>query len=179
MPDHPLSYTAAQRPGQFFEVPYIYAGAGDTVVGSKNITDIGILDITGQGPFEIISDPLNPEIGTVNFLDANGNITGTLTFQDIETIVSCFTPGTRITTARGPVAVETLAVGERVVTRDHGLQAIRWIGGKHLDGALLAGNPALQPVLIQRGALGPGAPERDMMVSPQHRMLIRSAMAEL
>ena len=24
MPDHPLSYTAAQRPGQFFEVPYGY-----------------------------------------------------------------------------------------------------------------------------------------------------------
>ncbi|MDP3960931.1 MAG: Hint domain-containing protein [Pseudorhodobacter sp.] len=158
---------------------YIYAGAGDTVVGSENITDFDILDITGQGPFEIISDPLNPENGTVIFLDANGNITGTLTFQDIETIVSCFTPGTRIATARGPVLVEKLAVGDMVQTRDHGLQAIRWIGSKHLEGARLARDPTLQPVLIRRGALGPDCPDRDMLVSRQHRMLHGSARAEL
>ena len=66
-----------------------------------------------------------------------------------------------------------------VMTRDHGLQPIRWIGAKHLDAAALAADATLQPVLIRRGALGPNRPNRDMMVSRQHRMLIRSARAEL
>jgi len=157
----------------------IVAGAGDTVTGGEADAAIDVLDITGQGTTQIIYDPLNSENGTVNFLDAFGTITGSLSFTGIESVVACFTPGSLIGTARGPVAVQALAVGDLVVTRDHGLQAIRWIGSRHLGAARLARDPALQPILIRRGALGPGCPNRDMMVSPQHRMLIRSAMAEL
>ncbi|MDP4032689.1 MAG: Hint domain-containing protein [Pseudorhodobacter sp.] len=158
---------------------YFYAGAGDTVVGSENPGDNDILDISGQGPYQIVYDPLDPENGTVNFLDAFGNVTGSLSFTGIETVVSCFTPGTLIETARGPVLVEKLAVDDLVLTRDHGLRPIRWIGSQHLDGERLKRDPALQPILIRRGALGPGCPERDMMVSRQHRMLFSSARAEL
>ena len=66
-----------------------------------------------------------------------------------------------------------------MVTRDHGPQEVRWIGQRRLAGAVLARDPALQPVLIRRGALGQGLPERDMVVSRQHRMLVCGPRAEL
>lgn len=45
--------------------------------------------------------------------------------------------------------------------------------------AELVVRPNLRPVQISRGALGPGLPNRDMMVSPQHRMLIEGAQPEM
>ncbi len=87
-------------------------------------------------------------------------------------VVPCFTPGTMIATAKGERRVEDLAVGDRVITRDNGMQVIRWIGRCALPGAELAAKHHLRPVLIRQGALGNGLPERDMMVSPQHRVLI-------
>ncbi|HHB80624.1 MAG TPA: Hint domain-containing protein, partial [Aliiroseovarius sp.] len=84
----------------------------------------------------------------------------------------CFTPGTMIATPKGEVPVETLREGDKVVTRDNGIQEIRWAGQKLVRGIDLATNPRLRPVLIKAGALGKGLPERDMLVSPNHRMLL-------
>jgi len=84
----------------------------------------------------------------------------------------CFTPGTMILTATGGRPIETLKPGDKGVTRDNGLQEIRWVGTKVLDGRKLLESPHLRPILIRKGALGRGLPERDMMVSPNHRMLI-------
>jgi hypothetical protein len=59
-----------------------------------------------------------------------------------------------------------------VITRDNGIQEIRWMGQKQLGWRDLAAAPHLKPVLIRQGSLGNGLPERDMMVSPNHRMLV-------
>lgn len=91
--------------------------------------------------------------------------------------VPCFTSGTLIETADGPRPVDSLAVGDLVVTRDHGLQPLRWVGSRYLSAADLAANPKLIPIRIGAGALGPGRPARDLVVSPQHRIMIRSAIA--
>ena len=93
---------------------------------------------------------------------------------NIKTVTPCFTPGTLIATPRGEVPIERLTAGDRVITRDNGLQEIRWTGAKVLSWQTLAANPHLQPVLIRRGSLGEGLPERDMMVSPNHRMLVEN-----
>lgn len=77
-----------------------------------------------------------------------------------------------IATISGERPVQTLLEGDRVITRDNGLQDIAWIGQKSLDQATLAANPHLQPILIKAGSLGHNQPERDLMVSPNHRMLI-------
>ncbi|HSF92831.1 MAG TPA: Hint domain-containing protein, partial [Paracoccaceae bacterium] len=52
--------------------------------------------------------------------------------REIERVVACFTPGTGIATPKGEVAVERLKKGDRVLTRDNGIQTIRWIGQKKL-----------------------------------------------
>ncbi|MEC7762537.1 MAG: Hint domain-containing protein [Pseudomonadota bacterium] len=86
--------------------------------------------------------------------------------------VPCFTPGTTIVTDRGLVRVEDLKVGDLVVTRDDGLQPIRWIGRRDMFQSDLVGDARLRPIRIRAGALGQGLPARDMMVSPQHRVLL-------
>lgn len=90
----------------------------------------------------------------------------------------CFARGTLIETEAGPVAVEDLAVGTMVVTRDHGLQELRWIGSRVLGSKMLDVNPNMRPIRISAGALGGGLPKRDLLVSPQHRILVRSRIAQ-
>jgi hypothetical protein len=77
----------------------------------------------------------------------------------------------RSKTQSGEVAIEDLAVGDRVETLDHGLQPIRWIGSSKCQAR---GNMA--PILIRKGALGN---TRDLRVSPQHRMLLSGWHAEV
>lgn len=101
-----------------------------------------------------------------------------LDFESFEEII-CFTPGTLIDTARGRVAVEELAPGDLVLTRDHGFQPLAWVGRRDLSAADLAACPQAAPVRIAAGALGRNLPERDLVVSPRHRMLITGARAEL
>jgi Ca2+-binding RTX toxin-like protein len=154
---------------------------GDTVQGGNGGDDFDTLDLSawGKALTNVYRDPMNPENGYVEFLDSLGAVIGTITFSDIETVIPCFTPGTLILTARGEVPVERLAVGDLVQTRDGGTQCIRWVGRKDLGLADLVMAPALWPVLIPAGALGPGLPARDMRVSPQHRVLVEGARAEM
>jgi Hint domain len=76
-----------------------------------------------------------------------------------------FARGTMITLATGAqVAIEALAPGDRVLTRDHGPQPIRWIGR-----ATLRGVGAFAPVVIPKGTLGNAG---DLIVSQHHRMFL-------
>ena len=157
--------------------------AGDYVDGGSGGDDYDTLDLRGSGPLRVEYDPGNPENGTVTFYDGNGfeasNIVGTMRFEEIENVVPCFTPGSRIATPRGEVPVESLKPGDKIITRDNGIQEIRWVGARTLDHAELRRAPNLRPVLIRAGSLGDGLPERDMLVSPQHRMLVANDRTQL
>lgn len=102
-----------------------------------------------------------------------------VTTQHVLTLVPCFTPGTNILTPDGPVAIETLEIGDRVITRDHGMQMIRWIGATTISAGYIAARPDLRPILIRKDALGAGQPEQDMRLSRQHRVLVRDWRAEV
>jgi len=91
--------------------------------------------------------------------------------NNLTTIVLCFTRGTLIKTQTGERLVEDLSAGDMVLTMDHGYQPIRWIGSSKRPAT---GNMA--PILIRKGALGN---DRDLRVSPQHRMLLQGWQAEL
>lgn len=90
----------------------------------------------------------------------------------------CFTAGTLIRTSEGPRPVEDLVAGDMVWTRDHGFQPVRWRGQRRLGRAELAVSPNLRPIRVRAGALGPNRPETDLIVSPQHRILVRSKIAQ-
>lgn len=162
---------------------FLDVGAGDTIDGGSGGDDFDTLDLRGLGRFDIVGQTVDPDgnstSGTVNFLDRDGGVTGSLLFAEIENLIPCFTPGTAIATPRGEKLVEELKVGDKVITRDNGLQEIRWIGQRVLSGTELARSPHLRPVLIRAGSLGHGLPERDMLLSPQHRILLNSDRAAL
>lgn len=81
--------------------------------------------------------------------------------------VACvaFTRGTRITMGTGAQKpIEDLRVGDKILTRDDGAQAIRWIG---VNTVRAVGDFA--PIVIKAGTLNN---DGDLVVSPDHRLFI-------
>lgn len=180
----------------------ITTGAGDDLVvldrfgGNDTITDFDIGDTDGDGASNDqldVSDLRDLDGNPVNVWDVvvsdDGFGNALLTFPEGETLVlqgispaqataqqmvasgiPCFARGTRIDTPEGPRAVENLLPGDMVTTLDHGPQPIRWVrrGNQPLEGAA----PHAKPVLISAGALGRHLPLQDLVVSPQHRILV-------
>ncbi len=140
----------------------------------------------------IIKNPLewlradHTDDGTLNDTAAGWSAGNTLTIQNggsavaagdlvyDRTNVVCFARGTMINTLDGEVRIEELKAGTEVETADHGYQPIRWIGGRRISQAELEMSPSVRPIRIAAGALGKGIPTRDLVVSPQHRILVTS-----
>jgi hypothetical protein len=91
--------------------------------------------------------------------------------------VICFAPGTRLATPLGQRLIEDLRPGDTVLTRDNGPQEVLWLGHRRMSGARLYAMPHLRPIRFKAGAVGLDEPDRDLIVSPQHRMLIRGPSA--
>jgi hypothetical protein len=76
-----------------------------------------------------------------------------------------FARSTQITMANGlQKRIETLAVGDRVLTRDNGPREIRWIGTQ-----TVRATGAFAPIKIAKGALNNSG---DLILSPNHRLFI-------
>ncbi len=84
---------------------------------------------------------------------------------------ACFTAGTMVDTSDGARRIETLQPGDAVNTLDNGLQPVRWVGQRTVPG-----RGRFAPIRICAGTLGAKA---DVLVSPQHRILISGWQAEL
>lgn len=136
--------------------------AGNTYLAPE-FSDNADMAVLEAGPIQSL---------TLNSLGGN-NFSGMSGSRETWDFVTCFTPGALISTPRGYVSVEDLAVGDTVVTRDRGIQPIRWISSvtRKAVGGLI-------PVRIRAGSLGKGLPERDLVVSQQHRMLLSSKIAD-
>ncbi|NBQ51552.1 MAG: hypothetical protein EBU35_13140, partial [Marivivens sp.] len=129
----------------FYEIEQVLTGSGnDTITGTTGSqsdyleTGNGTITIdggnTGEGAGDTLQLGMLADRSTlVATDDGTGSFSGSVTlddgtllnFTDIENII-CFTPGARIATPRGARPIETLRPGDLVVTRDHGLQPIRW-----------------------------------------------------
>lgn len=135
--------------GQTFMAPSVSA-ATNTTLGNQAITSIRLNSVVANNTSGLII-----ERPVVEF--------------------ACFAAGVMIDTPRGQVAVETLSVGDLVLNVDHDAQPVKWVGAADID---LAMAPNLRPVRIKAGALGADMPVQDLLVSPQHRVLVRSKIAQ-
>ncbi|MGB0159893.1 MAG: Hint domain-containing protein [Thalassovita mediterranea] len=171
----------------------LLVGSGDVATGGAG-DDVFVIDDTALGGGVITIDggeTDEPGGDTIDFsgllswdditlIDPNPDaLSGTATlndgtvvnFSNIESLVICFTTGTHILTPYGARLIETLKPGDLVLTRDHGPQPIRWIGTR-----TVAGKDRFAPIRFDAGAIGN---ERELLVSPQHRMLHQSVAATL
>lgn len=143
----------------------IAVNAGDTVTLASG----EMVTLNANGTFTITADS---DIDTVNFTYAIESSTG-LTDTGFVTVntVPCFVAGTLIATPAGPRPVESLRPGDLVLTQDDGAQPLRWVGSRSV-----AAEGALAPIRISAGAFGA---HQALMLSPQHRVLVRDPLAEL
>lgn len=186
---------APQNPGQTATVQSDISGLGDSYVRFN----ANILQPQDGGP--TLNNTLTIAPGT-NIANATGSVTldrvtdfdlnenstidsGTVEVGNSDFYVGdyidilnqvpiCFTSGTLIKTPEGVRAVEDLCVGDMVQTANNGPQPIRWIGRRDISPLELRLFPKFRPVRVIAGALGAGLPKRDLLVSRQHRLLVRS-----
>lgn len=147
---------------------FVFGGARS--LDSSDTDDVLIPKVDGQWQTEaaVFSAPnasVSLEIGgTYTHAYTSG---GNVNYE----VLPCFTSGTMIKTITGHVLIDDLSIGDLVQTMDNGAQPIRWIGS--------CVSPAVAktaPILFRKGVLGN---DRDLIVSPQHRMLITGPRAEL
>jgi hypothetical protein len=114
---------------------------------------------------------------TLRFTE-QGTDDGAGTVLDNVSLVVCFADGTKIATPDGDVNIEDLKVGDPVLTIDGYAKAIKWIGSRKLTLKDLTAHPESKPIVLRKNSLGTDIPQEDLYVSPQHRIFVRSKVAQ-
>jgi len=127
-----------------------------TQAGTLRKSSISIKDFVSRIEIDAQKSPADSALEISNIV-----------FESIPVRATGFASGTRILTEFGAVAIEDICIGDLVVTLGHGLLPIRWIG-EHTVSA----TGHLAPVCIRNGTLGNN---RDLLVSPNHLMMVSSA----
>jgi autotransporter passenger strand-loop-strand repeat protein len=97
-------------------------------------------------------------------------------YLDLTENAACFAAGTRILTPRGEVAVETLRVGDEVITQSGDDAKVKWIGRRRIDLTRHRRPREAQPIRISANAFADGVPVRDLLLSPDHALFFEDAL---
>lgn len=132
-----------------------------------SITYTNSADVPNQNDYRTFTVTAVPHSGTT--VDGN-NSTDTLN-------VTCFYAGTMVRTPHGEVKVETLKRGDLVLTSDGRSVPISWLGRQTVS--TLFGDPLrVLPIRIKAGALAETVPTRDLLLSPDHALLVEGALIQ-
>ncbi|WP_347311830.1 Hint domain-containing protein [Defluviimonas sp. SAOS-178_SWC] len=172
--DDPLAGEFVSLDGGLTWLSYDYLGSG-AVRGDPTQSGAFLRIDMGNGTFQTVAIDLNADGDGVPDL-SNGNTQ--LTVAGLNTtapqpwpVPPCFVAGTLIAVPGGERPAEEIAPGDLVETLDHGPQVVRWAGRRRVSGF-----GRVAPIRIAAGVLGN---DRTLLVSPQHRMLVRGGQAEL
>lgn len=101
-------------------------------------------------------------------IDGQGNVTQAAHTRGA---VPCFVAGCRLMTSEGLRPVENILPGDQVLTMDRGFRTVTWSGRRSVKAT-----GRFAPVVIRKGTLGA---QRDLWLSPQHRVLLTGWEAEI
>ena len=94
--------------------------------------------------------------------------------------IACFATGTRISTTRGRVAVESIYPGDRVCTVLGGDTAeVIWVGHRTVDCARHPDPRKVWPVIVSAHAFGRGMPAMDLVLSPDHAVFVDEVLVPI
>lgn len=159
-----LLVTAAASP------PQTYFSADGTTVGLAFTVPASSADIADWNSTLVPNDSFgsSPD-GVASPVSAND----VLVLNTLGLVsAACFTSGTQIATADGPVAVENLREGAEAVLAAGGHATIKWIGHRIVDCARHPCPADVWPVRVSQGAFAENAPSQDLILSPDHSVFI-------
>jgi hypothetical protein len=155
---------------------YFSINGGDTNLGTWNNVpakgDLGDWDAP-NGPIADDAYNASSNPGVINTISANDLTLMNVLGYDL----SCFLAGTSIRTPDGEVAVEELSRGDLVMTTDGGFAPIAWIGRRNVRKAF-ADPLSVMPIRIKANALGDQVPSRDLLLSPDHAILVDDVLIQ-
>jgi Hint domain len=186
----PIEAIASQTSGGYSTdttAPSVMAAAGDTLVNvwiSKGGAEDYRADPSTTERADTHSRTVEfPEIMAADKSIATTGETGSDTMTERYTTINqtgysivlnaavCFMPGTMVRTPDGEVAVETLKRGDLVTTTDGRAKIVSWIGRQTVS-MRFADPLRVLPIRIKAGALGENVPSRDLLISPDHAILV-------
>lgn len=152
----------------------------DFTIGIDSMDENDSFVVTGFDSYVVVGDVWSfSYTGTDGFTHTFAIDTASAHDDTFVTVVVCFARGSRILTPLGERPVEELRAGDMLVCGDGLHRPVRWAGGRKLAAQELQEAPRLRPVRLRENALAPGTPARDLLLSPQHRVLLRDWRAEM
>jgi hypothetical protein len=117
-------------------------------------------------------------VGGITLLFTNSTYAdGATVTADSAAFTVCFLAGTHIATPSGETPVETLAIGDLVLGADGRARLVRWIGRQTVVSVFA--NPQRNfPIRVTAGALADTVPSRDLLVSPDHALLVDGLLVQ-
>ena len=173
----PVTTSQASGVGQQF----VYRG--DYGSGTFNVTVTSLNGGNapdGQGPNLYVDDvTVNGAEPTFGIATVGGNQTIAQTPVELVSAgdnasfsVACYLRGTRIAVPGGETAIEALQAGDLVLTARGQARPVVWIGHRQLRVAAAADPARVRPIRVKAGAVEPGIPARDLLVSPEHMLFL-------
>lgn len=154
-------------------------GSNFIFIGEATIKDHGtpvsgiIVENQTTGQSYFLTD--DQYTGKAGGKDGDGK-NGTVTITSSETTI-CFLAGTMVRTSDGEVPVETLKRGDLVLTSDGRSIPVDWLGIQTVS-LRFADKLRVLPIRIKAGALADNVPSRDLLVSPDHALLVEGALIQ-
>lgn len=145
-----------------------------------------VIEVNGVAVGFLVTTPLDAGVsyteidsGNVHTYDDDEETGGTrLLYTDLES-VPCFCQGTSLMTAAGDQPVDWIRPGDRVMTKDRGFQPVLWVGRTTFPASKLESTPKLRPIRIAAQSIDVQTPAQDLLLSPEHRVLLKSYQVEL
>lgn len=159
---------------------FVFSGSfGDDIITKLDSGDT--IDLTSFSAITDVSQLGIQQVGSGVQLNVPGG--GTVFIQNATVAqvtslieVACLVRGSMVKTPAGEVPVESLAIGDLVLTVDGTAEPVKWIGRRGYSRSFVEASERLAPVLFTKGALGVNTPSRDLYVSPEHAVLIDHAL---
>ncbi len=134
--------------------------------------------ITGSGTTTVTGSAGAAAHDSIAFTSAYDFTTGTIPSGSSNRLlltVTCFAAGTRILTGKGERLIEAIQPGDSVAVLRNGekvLEPVAWVGFSRIDLARHAKPELAAPIRVRAGALAEQAPTRDLLLSPEHCLII-------
>lgn len=165
---------------------------GELYLAGQNETIAGPVTVTSGAEIEFFAQFASP---SVNVAETSGGLITVTSGTKTESVqlttsapisvtsvggrmlvdIVCYAGGTEILTEHGAAAVEAIKADDKVVVRRDGqdvLEPVIWVGKTKIDLSQHAHPELAAPIRIKSGALADNTPARDLIVSPEHCLIL-------